>query len=482
MECVQESFKYGEMSSSQRKAVITLIEKQGKDRTLIENWRPISLINVDAKIISKAIAVRVKNVLPDIIHHNQTGYVKDRYICEMVRSIFDLMEFTDTENIPGILIFIDFKKAFDTVEWHYLFDCLKALNFGPDLINWVKTFYGNIESCVINNGLTSDYFTLARGVRQGDPLSPYLFLLVIETLAISIRKNPAIEGIKMDNNETKVLQYADDTTAVLSYLDSANALFQQLDLFKNLCGLKINSSKTEGMWIGSQKNNEEKPLGIKWPSEPIKALGVFFTYDQALLYEKNFQDKLDNMKKLTNIWSSRGLSIYGKVTIIKSLLIPKLVYVSSLLPTPSNIIKQVNHIIFTFLWRGKDKVTRLSAINTLEEGGIKMIDTESMIKALRLAWLKRIFNNNDRTWKFYLIHLLKNLGALLIFECNYAIKDLPTISTFYTELLLWWSEFRDLFFEEKYWLSIIWNNKDLRINGKPVFSQNLLQLRNLHCQ
>ena len=81
------------------------------------------------------------------------------------------------------------------------------------------------------------------------------------------------------------------------------------------------------MWIGSQKNNDEKPLGINWPSEPIKALGVFFTYDQSLLYEKNFQNKLDNMKKLTNIWSSRGLSIYGKVTIIKSLLIPKLVRV-----------------------------------------------------------------------------------------------------------------------------------------------------------
>jgi len=299
------------MSNSQRKAVITLIEKQGKVRTLIENWRLISLINVDAKIISKVIAVRVKNVLPNIIHHNQTGYVKDRYIGETVRSIFDIMEFADNENIPSILIFIDFKKTFDTVEWHYLFDCLKAFNFGPDLINWVKTFYRNIESCIINNGLTSDYFTLARGIRQGDPLSPYLFLLVIETLAISIRKNPEINGIKIDNNETKVLQYADDTNAVLSNLDLANALFQLLDRFKNLCGLEINSSKTEGMWIGSLKNNDEKALGINWPSEPIKALGVFFTYDQSLLNEKKIQNKLDNMKKLTNIWSSRGLSIYG---------------------------------------------------------------------------------------------------------------------------------------------------------------------------
>ena len=142
---------------------------------------------------------------------------------------------------------------------------------------------------------------------------------------------------------------------------------------------------------------------------------------------------------------------------------------SSLLPTPSNIIKQANHINFSFLWKREDKTTRLSAIKTLEEGGIKMIDIESMKKALRLAWLKRIFNNNDSTWKYYFIHLLKQLGDLLIFECNYAIKDLPTMSTFYRELLLWWSEFRDHFFEEKYWLSIIWNDKNFRINGKPVF-------------
>ena len=86
---------------------------------------------------------------------------------------------------------------------------------------------------------------------------------------------------------------------------------------------------------------------------------------------------------------------------------------------------------------------RLSAINTVEEGGIKTIDIKTMIKALSLAWLKRGFNNNGSTWKFYLIHLLKQLGYLLIFECNYVLKDLPTMPTFYRELLLWWSEFRD---------------------------------------
>ena len=172
--CANECFEKGEMSSSQKQAVITLIEKKGKDRSFLENWKPISLANVDAKIVSKVLATRIKNVLPDIIHHNQSGFVKDGYIGETVRSIFDLMDFTLKENIPGLMIFIDFHKAFDSVEWNYLVTCLEAFCFGPDFIKWVKTLYKNIQSCVINNGLTTDYFALERGVRQGDPGSIFV--------------------------------------------------------------------------------------------------------------------------------------------------------------------------------------------------------------------------------------------------------------------------------------------------------------------
>ena len=107
--------------------------------------------------------------------------------------------------------------------------------------------------------------------------------------------------------------------------------------FKSVSGLMINCTKTEGMWIGSARYNKSKPFEIKWPDEPIKALGVYFTYDMKLLHGKNFIKKLDSFKKHINIWSFKCLSIYSKVTVIKSLLIPKFVYVSSLLPTPQRI-------------------------------------------------------------------------------------------------------------------------------------------------
>ena len=167
-------------------------------------------------------------------------------------------------------------------------------------------------------------------------------------------------------------------------------------------------------------------------SLPVKNWFTFFTYDQRLLYEKNFQEKIESMKKLTNIWSSRGLSVYGKVAIIKSQLISKLVYTSSLPATPSHVIKKVNHIIYNFLWNEKDKVTRLSAINNYESSGVKMIDIDSMIKALRLAWLKRIFSNNRATWKTYFTFLLKELGGPLIFSCNYDIEDLSITKNCYS--------------------------------------------------
>ena len=137
----------------------------------LSNWRPISLINVDVKIGSKAIAKRLENVLPSIIHHNQCAYVKGRTIFDAVRTIEDVMEFSKRYNIEGKMICTDFKKAFDTVSRDFLFRTLSAFGFGPSFIQWIHTSYNNISSCVLNNGFSTQPFTVERGVRQEDPLS-----------------------------------------------------------------------------------------------------------------------------------------------------------------------------------------------------------------------------------------------------------------------------------------------------------------------
>ena len=475
IDCYNKAYESKEMSNSQRQGVITLIEKTGKDRTYLENWRPISLTNVDAKIASKVIATRIVEVLPEIIHNNQTGYVAGRSIGEAARSILDVMDYTKKVNIPGILLFIDFEKAFDSLEWNFMLKCLEFFGFGNSLTRWVETFYNNISSCIINNGFFSGNFDLNRGVRQGDPLSPYLFIIAIEILAASIRSRTEIKGIKIESEECKLMQYADDLTAFLSDIDSVQNLFKLLDRFEKLSGLKVNYKKTEAMWIGSRRDSSETPLTLKW-CKTVKALGVHYTYNREELIQKNFYDKIADIKKQIHLWSWRSLSLLGKVSIIKSLLLPKLTYIFSILPTPPEFIVLLQKMIYQFLWKGPDKIARRAVINTFDNGGLDVTDLESSIKSLRLAWISKLCSSNSLPpWKCYITHLLKPFGGLFFLHCNYNIHDYDINPIFYSEMLQWWSEFRLRHATESASFdSIIWNNCNIRIDNKPLYFDNYM--------
>ena len=233
------SFAYSHLSNSQRQAVITLIEKKGKDKRYLKNWRPISLINVDTKIASKCLASRVKKVLSNLIHSDQTAYVKDRYIAESVRLISDILEYTDSNDIEAILFLADFEKAFDSIDHSFLFAVLESFGFGPDFIQWVRTLFYNAESCVINNGRSTGYFRLERGTRQGDPLSAYLFILALEVLLIQIRENNDIKGIIINNTNIKLSAYADDTYFLASDVISLQYIFKTCEIFQQFSSLKL---------------------------------------------------------------------------------------------------------------------------------------------------------------------------------------------------------------------------------------------------
>ena len=131
VDSINDSYEFGELSNSQKQAIITLIEKKGKDKRMIKNWRPISLINVDAKIISKVLAKRLEKVLPSIIHSNQNAFVKGRFIFDAVRTIDDMVDYTKRNGLSGLLIAIDFEKAFDMFNFNFLIRTLHKFNVGP---------------------------------------------------------------------------------------------------------------------------------------------------------------------------------------------------------------------------------------------------------------------------------------------------------------------------------------------------------------
>ena len=216
-----------------------------------------------------------------------------------ILDIDGIIQYATQHNVPGLLLLIDFEKAFDSIEWSFVLDKLRFFGFGPSLINWVRTYYCNIESCVINKGWSSNFFHPQRGVRQGCPLSPYLFFLAAEVLAKTVHNSKSIRGYPLGNDEVKISQYADDTTLILDGSEkSLTSARQILDDFGKISGLKLNDSKTEALRIGSKIGHEQILVSgkkFKWPKYKVKTLGLWLSTDPDMSLRLNYNEKTEKI-------------------------------------------------------------------------------------------------------------------------------------------------------------------------------------------
>ena len=210
----KEYLRTQKLTDQHNLGIITCLPKQGKDRRYMKNWRPITLLNSTYKIFSGMLAERIKSTLDDIVHNDQKGFVQNRFIGENIRLIHDIMTECESDNKQGILILVDFEKAFDTLDWKFIQTVFEMRNYGEKILNWIKILQNGSRSMVSQNGFFSDLIKLERGCRQGDPVSPYIFVICAEILGIAIRENKRIEGITIFGYEHKISQYADDTTLI----------------------------------------------------------------------------------------------------------------------------------------------------------------------------------------------------------------------------------------------------------------------------
>ena len=439
-------YRNGSLSITQKQGVITCIPKPNKSRVNLKNWRPISLLNVIYKLASTVIANRFKKVLNNVINENQKGFIAGRFLGENIRLIYDILFESKKQNIPGLILSIDFEKAFDTVSWRFISEVLDYFNFGNSIKTWVGLFQKGSETCILQNGFMSECFNLRRGCRQGDPISPYIFILCAEILGKMIRKNKDIKGISLNGKEYKLSQYADDTQLILD--GSEKSLKEALHLLKQyykMSGLKINIDKTRALWIGSSSSSTERlceEFPLDWSQEPLRILGVTFSPLVFNIWELNSQEILLKVKNTLNHWSKRRLTLSGRITVIKSLAISKFVYLFiSLPPPPNELIKELEKLFYRFLWNsGPDRIKRKVIVKNIECAGLRMVEIKSFIKALKISWLRRIRQQSDASSRKDLSCI--NFSQLFSVGGCYAAKLSADLQNpFWKDLLHVWAEF-----------------------------------------
>ena len=340
-----ERFRLGILADSQREGLLRLIHKKD-ERNLTKNWRPISLLNTDYKLASKVITERLKSVMSSIVHQDQTCSVPGRSIFSNLQLVRDVLDMIDKTNETGILVTLDQEKAFDRVDHEFLMRVLRKFGFGPSFCGWVSLFYNNVFSRVICNDQLSSPIFLGRGVRQGCPLSPLLYVLVSEVLSTQIRKCKEIEGFRLPGAgglQFKISQYADDATNFLKTERSLFMLLQIVHRYERGSGAKLNTTKTEAMWLGRWRDNGATPYGLKWVNK-MRILGVFFSNGLLSVEQDNWKSKLDKLQSALNLWSSRELSFIGRAMILNVLGASRFWHVAKILVPPTWVIDSYKKI------------------------------------------------------------------------------------------------------------------------------------------
>ena len=481
---INYGFSIGELSITQKEGVITCIPKGDKDKQYLKNWRPISLLNVIYKLASACIANRLKKVLPKLINEDQTGFITGRYIGENIRNLYDLFHYTKKNNVPGLLLLIDFEKAFDSVAWSFIHKVLDFFNFGPSIKKWITVFYNNIKSCVLVNGQISEWFSISRGCRQGDPLSPYLFILCAEILALMIRKNGNIKGITVGYKEYLVGQYADDTSLTLDgSRESLHHALQILKFYANASGLQVNMEKTRLIWFGSLSGSERTlfdNLNLCWDQGTFKLLGVKFSVKLDDMVRINYEEKLREVKDLLIQWSKRILTPYGRITVVKSLAIAKINHLFLALPNPPDkIVQELNSLFFKYIWNGSiDRVKRDISIKNYKEGGLRMVKIQQFIDAIKISWIRRNISS-DTKWKSLLFTAYPTLEDFHLFGQVFFLSKINRIDNkFWYDTFQAWINFLNKI-EIRSWDDFlktpIWCNKLLKVGGKSILYKHWVE-------
>ena len=442
------------LTISLRTAIVKMLRKGEKDPMLSGNYRPISLLSIFYKLASCCITQRIKPAVEHIVGQQQKAYVASNNIGSCILNLINMMSHVNKIKKQTLILLIDFKKAFDSLDHKFLNTALKKMGFGPDIIEWVRLFFNEREAYILMGGHLTDKIRLGQGVPQGDVISPYIFILTVEILLIKINYSKNLKGIKYAKYEGRSETFADDTTIYLERSEkNLRTAINYIESFATISGLSCNLDKTCVVPCGVFNHKEQlcQDLDLVW-AEEFTILG--FTIDNRLKkLHKNYDKAYSRVTDIINRWKSYHLSLQGRITIAKVMLIPQYTYIGSVLDTLEQnhyekIQAQINaYIIHNDTLQTKDTRHNWISSSVLyspkNKGGLGMIRITDFLDSLKISWIRRytIQQINDHWCDILDIRLgltpdtRKNLLNWGPYKLDKAIaKGIPSLSQFLAAL------------------------------------------------
>ena len=480
------------LHTTARQGILNLIPKANKDTRYVKNLRPITLLNVDYKIIEKCVANKMMPALEHIINKDQRGFMKDRRISVNIRKILDIIQQAKHEDLEAVVLSLDFVKCFDKCSFDILHGSLEFFDFGSIVKEWTKILYRDFSVKIQNNGHFSDNIEIKKGVHQGGCCSSVYFLVIAEILAICLRNNQQIDGITFRDIRNLLNQFADDMDICsIANEDSLREIFKELDVFRQQSGFTISYEKTTLYRIGSLRHSSAQMYNmdqVAWSNEDITVLGVTIAHEDIL--EKNFTPMIEKVRTVLNAWYNRGLSLVGKIQVVNTLVSSLFVYKMMVLPLmPKHIIKNIENEIRAFIWNKKKAKIALAVLKLPKhQGGLALVDLHKKDKALKTSWPLILYQEEHYSELVY--QQMKNTTLKHHIWCCHIhpedVKQLKIRNTFWEDVLKCWCEYnyyKDNKIENQY----LWYNSKVKVGGKIVlwtdcFQKGLMYVHQLFVQ
>ena len=475
LDMIQYSIEQGELSRDVNTALISLLLKKDKDPSDCSSYRPLSLLNSDLKIFAKLLAQRLEPFMPDLINHDQTGFIKARMAADNVRRLLHIVEAAESCDKPMSLLSLDAMKAFDRLELPFLWSVLEVMGFGPSFIGMIKVMYSNPSARVLTGRTFSGLFPVSRSSRQGCPLSPALFVLSLEPLAQAIRQSQLVSPISLHDTHHQLSLFADDIMVFLENpAQSIPNLLSICDGYGKMSGFKINWSKSALLHLNEAALNSNTTFGIPTVRQ-FKYLGIEIFPSLNKTVKHNYLAAQNNILKDMERWVLLPMSVQSRVSIVKMNILPRINFVSSMLPLPppTDYWTKLHSAVSKFIWKGKRPRLKMSTLQRKKDsGGLAVPDFKlyfwSFVLRPLLNWLNPDFSTSwlslesakTEPWSLHdaLFSNISNKQCQLRFGpiIAYLIKIWRLAEKFSSIDCKWHT------------YSPVFNNKSLLIGGRPA--------------